>query len=277
MNTLVDKTKTELEELLYGEMLPPKPGPNPEEVFLKSIPRLREAAADNTNDLDPRSGFLLSRIDGKKTVVEIMVVAGTGRREVLQLIGDLFTRGLVDFGEDSQSVSTFLDNYGRVLSETEKEEIRLTWLRMAQKDPLDRLGLKPGSREPAIRQAYWELSRKFHPDRYGGIELGECRVLLQEINSRITEAYEGLKSHRTRTGEKPKTKSPTGSSEEEGKANAAEELFLESQKALKAGNLKAAFSQAKLALSINPRNPKYRDLFLRIETLLHLAAPGTKT
>ncbi|MCX5858458.1 MAG: J domain-containing protein [Proteobacteria bacterium] len=268
-----DKTRTELEELLYGDLLPPKPGPNPEEAFLKSIPRLREAAADDTDDIDPRSGFLLSRIDGKKTVAEIMVVAGTGRREVIQRIGDLFSRGLVNFGEDSQRSGAFLDNYGRVLSETEKEEIRLTWLRMAKENPFDRLGLKPGSREPEIRQAYWELSRKFHPDRYAGIELGDCRVLLQEINSRITEAYQELKS--PRTGGKPKAKSPSGSAGEEGKA-AGGELFLEAQKALKAGNLKAAFSQAKLALSIDPRNPKYRELFLRIDALLNLPTPGTK-
>jgi len=271
-----DKTKAELKELLYGDLLPPKPGPNPEEAFLKSIPRLREAAADDSEDIDPRSGFLLSRIDGKKNVAEIMVVAGMGRREVIQRIGDLFSRGLINFGEDSQRSGAFLDNYGRVISETEKEEIRLTWLRMAKENPLDRLGLKPGSREPEIRQAYWELSRKFHPDRYAGIELGDCRVLLQEINSRITEAYQELKNPRARAGEKPKAKSPSGSAGEEEKAAPGAELFLEAQKALKAGNLKAAFSQAKLALSINPRNPKYRELFLRIEVLLNLPTPGAK-
>ncbi|MDD5223916.1 MAG: J domain-containing protein [bacterium] len=273
---MVEKTKTELEEILYGDLLPSKLAVNPEEFFLKAVPRLRETPADKTEDLDPRSGFLLSRIDGKKTVAEVMVVAGMGRREVIQRMGDLFTRGLVDLGDDSQQAGAFLDNYGRVLSETEKEEIRLTWLRMKKEDPLDRLGLKPGSREPEIRQAYWELSRKFHPDRYAGIELGECQALLQEINSRITDAYQELKSLRGRAGEKPKAKSPAGSAGDEGKAKAAEELFLEAQKALKAGNLKAAFSQAKLALSINPRNPKYRDLFLRIETLLNLPARETK-
>lgn len=272
------KTKTELEELLYGELRPGKPEPNPEEVFLKSIPRLRREAEKKAGDIDPRSGFLLSRMDGRKTVSEIMVVSGMGRREAIQRFGDLFSRGLVDFGDDNPRASTFLDNYGRVLSETEKEEIRLTWLRMTKEDPLDRLGLKRGSRDAEIRQAYWELSRKFHPDRYTGIELGKYRALILEINSRITEAYQEIKNPRAKPGPaSKKTKSPAGSDGEKGKETAAEELFIEAQKALKAGNLKAAFSQSKLALSINPRNPKYRELFLRIGALLKISNPGTKT
>lgn len=271
------KTKTELEELLYGELRPGKPEPNPEEVFLKSFPRFRGEAEKKAEDIDPRSGFLLSRMDGRKTVSEIMVVSGMGRREVIQRFGDLFSRGLVDFGDDNLRASVFLDNYGRVLSETEKEEIRLTWLRMAKEDPLDRLGLKPGSRDAEIRQAYWELSRKFHPDRYTGIELGEYRALILEINSRITEAYQEIKSPRAKPGPALKTQSPAGSAGEKGKESAAEELFAEAQKALKSGNLKAAFSQSKLALSINPRNPKYRELFLRIEAHLNISNPRTKT
>jgi tetratricopeptide (TPR) repeat protein len=54
------------------------------------------------------------------------------------------------------------------------------------------LGLKPGASAEAVKVAYFEASRVFHPDRYYGKNLGSYRVRLDRIFQRLTEAHESL-------------------------------------------------------------------------------------
>lgn len=54
------------------------------------------------------------------------------------------------------------------------------------------LGLKPGATAEAVKVAYFEASKVFHPDRYYGKELGSYRTRLDRIFHRLTEAHEAL-------------------------------------------------------------------------------------
>ena len=47
-------------------------------------------------ELDHRSGFLLSLIDGKTTVEELLDLSGMGAEETLALLEDLRVRGIVE-------------------------------------------------------------------------------------------------------------------------------------------------------------------------------------
>lgn len=243
-----------------------------EESFLKSIPQFLSTGGETTSEIDPRSGFILSWIDGKKKVSEIFAVAGMSRREAIQRLRDLFQNGLIDFGNDTKQVEGFLGRYGQVLSEAEKQEIRHTWARMERGDNISILGLKPGATPEKIRQAYWELSRRFHPDRYSGREMGEYRRFLEEINVRITKAYHELRmvsKGSSGADETARSLLDLREAREKDKENVADVVFKEAERALKLGNVKAAFAKAHLAVSLQPKNSRYRDLFLRLETLLH--------
>ena len=54
------------------------------------------------------------------------------------------------------------------------------------------LGLKPGATAEAVKLAYFEASRVFHPDRYYGKNLGSFRARLEKIFHRLSEAHERL-------------------------------------------------------------------------------------
>lgn len=59
------------------------------------------------------------------------------------------------------------------------------------------LGLKPGASAEAVKLAYFEASRVFHPDRYYGKNLGSYRARLDRIFQRLSEAHEALiEAHR---------------------------------------------------------------------------------
>ena len=62
---------------------------------------------------------------------------------------------------------------------------------MAVKDPYEVLGVKRGASQEEIRQAYRELVKKYHPDKYQGNPLADlAKEKLQEVN----EAYDMLKN-----------------------------------------------------------------------------------
>jgi tetratricopeptide (TPR) repeat protein len=54
------------------------------------------------------------------------------------------------------------------------------------------LGLKPGTNAEAVKLAYFEASRIFHPDRYYGKNLGSFQARLERIFHRLSEAHERL-------------------------------------------------------------------------------------
>lgn len=54
------------------------------------------------------------------------------------------------------------------------------------------LGLKPGATPAEVKQAYYSASRRFHPDRYFGKNLGSYRARIERIFRRLTEAQEVL-------------------------------------------------------------------------------------
>jgi tetratricopeptide (TPR) repeat protein len=63
---------------------------------------------------------------------------------------------------------------------------------MLGRDDWTVLGLKPGATAEAVKLAYFEASRVFHPDRYYGKNLGSFRARLERIFHRLSEAHERL-------------------------------------------------------------------------------------
>ena len=54
------------------------------------------------------------------------------------------------------------------------------------------LGVKPGASAADVKQAYYNASRRFHPDRYFGKNLGSFRARTERIFRRLTDAYNVL-------------------------------------------------------------------------------------
>ena len=80
------------------------------------------------------------------------------------------------------------------------------------------LGLKPGASAEAVKLAYFDASRVFHPDRYYGKNLGSFHNRLERIFQRLSEAHEALTEALRRApaaaptgGAAAARRSPTGS------------------------------------------------------------------
>ncbi|WP_415835368.1 J domain-containing protein, partial [Corallococcus soli] len=54
------------------------------------------------------------------------------------------------------------------------------------------LGVSRGATAAEVKQAYYNASRRFHPDRYFGKNLGSFRARLERIFKRLTDAQNAL-------------------------------------------------------------------------------------
>ncbi len=77
-------------------------------------------------------------------------------------------------------------------------EIRSFAKRLPQMSYYDVLGVEPEVDEEAVRKAFFERSKRFHPDRYFSYDLGSYRELLTEVYKRVVVAHEVLRDAKLR-------------------------------------------------------------------------------
>ncbi|ADO72849.1 J domain-containing protein [Stigmatella aurantiaca] len=56
-------------------------------------------------------------------------------------------------------------------------------------DYFTQLGLRPGASIDEVKRAFLELSKRYHPDRFGGKNLGSFRARIERIFRRVSEAH----------------------------------------------------------------------------------------
>jgi tetratricopeptide (TPR) repeat protein len=62
------------------------------------------------------------------------------------------------------------------------------------------LGIPRASNETQVKEAYFRLARRFHPDAHHDATLSDMRDQLEAVFIRLGEAYEVLRNARTRSG-----------------------------------------------------------------------------
>lgn len=78
------------------------------------------------------------------------------------------------------------------LEEGRREEIVALDGKVATNNLFEFLGVATGAPPDEVRAAFREASRKFHPDKYFGKNLGSYRVMLDRIFKRLVEANQTL-------------------------------------------------------------------------------------
>jgi curved DNA-binding protein CbpA len=74
------------------------------------------------------------------------------------------------------------------------------------------LGVERGASAEVVKQAYLEFAKRYHPDRFGGINLGSFRARIERIYRRVSEAYQVLSDPGRREAylkANPQLRSPT--------------------------------------------------------------------
>lgn len=176
------------------------------ESLLKGKPRILGALEEARLKLDPREGFLLSRIDGQLTVEQILPLTGMDRTEALDIIVRLWAKGLIalDSADDALRVAALQKEKSSPGSEPsgvtwdERQRILSFYDRLEKDTYYELLGIPRDAPQKEIKAAYFTLSREYHPDRFFRRDIGDFRWRLESIFKKLTEAYQVLYNPQTR-------------------------------------------------------------------------------
>lgn len=178
---------------------------------------------------------------------------------------------------------TILNNDEKI--EDLKKRIRIQQRILEKDDPFEALGVKGGSSDKEIRDAWHRLSRVFHPDRYYNIELpAELAAELNDVYNALQAAYEKIGTREARRAfmfarRNQRIKKPGGFNngdpndtttkpEKQGDAADGERLGQLAEEALAKGQYKSAATNFKLAATLtgNKEFEKRSKLVSLLET-----------
>jgi tetratricopeptide (TPR) repeat protein len=167
------------------------------------------AGSDN---LLPTEGFLLSRLDRPTPLNDLVAVSGLGENDVL---GHVYTLGLAGLLQREHWKNVFSDQPAlveatpeppaasvtpppaeEVADESEEVESFLGRLNNAQTH-YDVLGVGKESSPTEMKTKYYELARRYHPDRFRKADASLVHRL-ESAFARITQAYDTLRDNRLR-------------------------------------------------------------------------------
>jgi len=172
------------------------------EAILKGKPRILGTLHETHLKLDPKEGFLLSRMDGHMSVEEILSLAGMDREEALTIVMRLWERGVIVIeGVDEESIrkgGAARESGAKGLSREEKQKILAAYDKLERVSYYELLGVAPQASRKEIKNAYFALSREFHPDRFFRRDIGDFRWRLDSIFKKLTLAYDVLSTTKSR-------------------------------------------------------------------------------
>jgi DnaJ-class molecular chaperone len=140
------------------------------------------------------------------------------------------------------------------------------------------LGMSSAATEQDIRQAYYKLAARLHPDIHGEEVDPVFRQRLTTVFSRVVEAYRVL-SDAARRSEYDDTLAQGGMRigtgakvkprvEEQLGDPHARKFFQLAQQAMESGDARAAIMNLRIALSTEPNSPVLRAALARAEAML---------
>jgi curved DNA-binding protein CbpA len=271
---------------------------------------VRLAPVDPTRlSLSPEEGFLLSRAQACGSVGELLAACGLPESKAIPLARALKEKGVLltaaegakapNAGAAAGSTAAakapasryagFIFNPADLAEDVElpldlRKEILFLHGHLGDFTHYDFLAVRPKTSTEDIRKAYFDLSRRFHPDRYYGKRLGSYQARLAQVFQRLHDAYDTLSNAERKRAYDAKTDIPLTAEEiaeieatqnrqvedarraEERRARLkrhsrlgrnkgkAQGLVDEAQKAEARGDLKQAASLLQLAATFDPHN-----------------------
>ncbi len=175
-------------------------------------------------------GFVLSRIDGSASLDEIADMTGLGPEAVSAIVIQLVDADVAEWVESIHPRTARHSSFPRMTpprgtlrtkplpphttrslydpQELEEADVELdvdrrreildTFYRLDDLSYYELLGIPEDSDKKAVRDAYFRLSKKFHPDTLYGKRLGSFKAKMEVVFNQLTQAYEILGKKRAR-------------------------------------------------------------------------------
>jgi curved DNA-binding protein CbpA len=145
-----------------------------------------------------------------------------------------------------------------------QQRILNKWMEVSELDHWGVLGLQPGAAAADVKKAYFALAREFHADAFSGQDLGTAAPVLDQLFSKIAEAYDVLSDPKKRAEFDAEIAiKASGMSTDVGALLDAEQDFSKGRLLMERGELLAASKFFGKAIEANPGNNEWKahDLF----------------
>ncbi len=204
---------------------------------------------------------LLSMIDGKKTIKELIDSSSVGSFEALRTLYALWSTSTIEEKEkviEKQDEAVTVEDILKHLPEEEEAFVKKVDEMYSNLDKLtanELLEVDEHSDAETIKKNYYRLAKEFHPDRYFVSNNPEIKDKLPAIFDAISQAYTLLKNDDARKeyfnslGRIPR--------EEDLTPKDAEEQFRRGVEEFKKGNFWGAADAFKWAIKLNEENARY--------------------
>jgi curved DNA-binding protein CbpA len=161
----------------------------------------------DSGKLVPIESYVLSRIESPTVVSEVGQMSGLPDHEAHKAICALVASGFLKVMGDDKEEETAETISNRESNEKIQEDInrKLHFYNNADFYEILEIGRQATTGE--IKAAYYQLAKKYHPDRYRQAEHDQIRSRLETLFARITQAYEALSQSGSRAAYDAKLRS----------------------------------------------------------------------
>ena len=144
----------------------------------------------DSGKLMPIESYVLSRIESPIAVSEVGALSGITEEDAHRAVCALVAAGflkILEEGKDIQAEPESDESIDRV-----REEVTRKLHFYGSADYYEVLGVTRQATTGDVKTAYYQLAKKFHPDRYRQAEFTDLRGKLEALFAIITQAYETL-------------------------------------------------------------------------------------
>ncbi|MBI5075091.1 MAG: DnaJ domain-containing protein [Nitrospirae bacterium] len=223
-------------------------------------------------ELTQQDKKILSLVDGKRTIKEIIDSSWMGSFEALKVLYVLWSIGMVEdqvskedetVGKEKEANTEDAVSLSDILTPlSEEDEILLKkvdeiYSHISSITMIELLEVDAKSDSETIKRNYYRLAKEFHPDRYFSSTDPSVKIKLTTIFDALTKAYNTLKDDRKRD---EYLSSLLGSKQKEGTLDAdvrAAEQFREGVADFKKGDFWGAIDKFKWATKLASKNANY--------------------
>ncbi len=215
-------------------------------------------------ELSSQDKKILSMIDGKRSIKEIIDGSWMGSFEALKILYVLWSIGMIKLktevpvGETKEEEIALHEILQPPSEEDEsfRMKVESVYARLGNMGMHELLEIDASSDSAIVKKNYYRLAKEFHPDRYFAVGGDTAKAKLTAIFDALARAYDLLKDESQRrhyfksigAGKKAKRQEEPGKAEEEFKRGVED---------LKKGNFTEAVEHLKSAAKLVPNNAGY--------------------